>query len=31
MPLPNYLRAHSDAKLSDEDVKTLRKWADSVE
>jgi hypothetical protein len=31
MPLPMYLRAHADAKLSDEDKRILRKWADELE
>ncbi len=29
MPLPSYLWIHSDAKLSDEDIKTLCAWTDA--
>jgi hypothetical protein len=31
MPLPKYVRIHADAKLSAEDVKAIREWADGVE
>jgi hypothetical protein len=31
MPLPKYVRVHGDAKLSPEDVKAIREWADGVE
>lgn len=31
MPLPKYVRMHGDAKLSAEDVKAIRAWADGVE
>lgn len=30
MPLPNYLKMHSEAKLSAEDKKALRTWADGL-
>jgi len=29
MPLPSYLWIHSEAKMSDDDIKTLCDWADS--
>tara|TARA_R110001592_G_scaffold40359_1_gene132584 strand:- start:2049 stop:2528 length:480 start_codon:yes stop_codon:yes gene_type:complete len=29
MPLPNYLPMHKDAKLSDEQIEKLRKWANA--
>jgi hypothetical protein len=31
MPMSNYVWIHGDAKLSQEDVAALRKWADGVE
>ena len=31
MPMPKYVRMHGDAKLSAEDVKALRAWADGLE
>jgi hypothetical protein len=31
MPLPKYVRIHGDAKLSAEDVKAIREWADGVD
>jgi hypothetical protein len=31
MPLPKYVRIHHDARLSPEDIKALRAWADTLE
>ena len=31
MPLPKYLRMHSEARLSPEDIDRLRRWADDIE